>query len=199
MTLYQGAFLPSEETITINMAQLLLERLIPEQDWDNPSVAKTPARFCNMLRELTTPEPFNLTVFDNPIKAEGQSEMVVIKDITFKSLCEHHVVPFVGVAHIAYIPDDRLAGLSKFARAVRYFAAGLWTQEALTNHIASYLDDELEPLGLAIIMEAEHMCMTLRGVQAPGARTVTTQLRGLFLDPDPGRDPKGEFLEHIKR
>src|SRR5215207_867460 len=144
--------LPDEDMITINMAQLLLERLIPNQDWNDPSVANTPKRFCKMLRELTTPEPFDLTVFDNKVKREGQSEMVVIKNIDFVALCEHHVVPFVGVAHIAYIPDEKLAGLSKFARAVRYWAHGLWTQEDLTNHIASYLDDELDPLGLAIIM-----------------------------------------------
>ena len=186
-------------SITEEFAKQFLHRVIQNQDWSKPDVQDTPKRFARMFQELTTPEPFDFTTFDNVIKMDGESEMVVVKDIAFVALCAHHVVPFLGHCHIGYIPDAKLAGLSKFARAVRYWSAGLWTQEELTHHIAAYLDDELEPLGLAVLMEAEHMCMTIRGVQAPGTRTITMQLRGIFLNPDPGRDPKGEFLEHVKR
>jgi len=89
---------------------------------------------------------------------------------------------------------QEMAGLSKFARAVKYHAAGLWTQEELTDEIANYLEDMLEPLGCAVIMEAEHFCMSIRGTRNPGAMTITSSVRGVFLDPDPGRDPKSEFV-----
>lgn len=188
----------SENTIRA-LAKTFLQCVIPDADWNDPSLQNTPARFVRMLRELTTPTDFEFTVFENRAKVNGVSEMVIVKDIAFSSLCEHHVVPFIGHCHIGYIPDKKLAGLSKFPRAVRWWAHGLWTQEDLTHAIASYLMDELEPSGLIIMMEAEHMCMTLRGALAPGTKTVTTQLRGLLLDPPVGRDPKGEFLNVINR
>lgn len=182
---------------TEETARTLLSSIMPGHKWQSdPELLDTPKRFVRMLEELTTPVDFDFTVFDNNTSA---SEMVVIKDISFTTLCRHHIIPFVGHAHVAYIPDKKIAGLSKFARAVRWWARGIWTQEDLTDSIANYLVDELDPLGLALMMEAEHMCMSLRGVQAPGTKTITTQLRGVFLDPPTGRDPKGEFLEYIKR
>jgi len=178
----------------VELSRSLLKELFPEVD-----LVDTPRRFVKMFRELSTPEDFEFTIFDNKAKVDETSELITIKDIAFTALCSHHIVPFIGNCHVGYIPDKKVAGLSKFPRAVRWWAAGLWTQEELTHAIASYLYDELEPSGLMVMMEAEHMCMSLRGVQAPGTKTVTTQLRGLFLDPPQGRDPKGEFLEYIKR
>lgn len=181
------------------IAQVLLEKLFPSADWDGPDLMDTPRRFVQMYQEMTTPEDFSFTTFENKAKVDGTSQLVTVKNIAFTALCAHHIVPFIGHCHIGYIPDKKLAGLSKFPRAVRWWAKGLWTQEDLTHAIASYLDDELDPDGLIVMMEAEHMCMSLRGVLAPGTKTVTTQLRGLFLNPPSGRDPKSEFLEYIKR
>jgi len=153
----------------------------------------TSARFVKMMMELTTPEEFNFTTFDN---TEHVDEMIIIQNIPFYTLCNHHVIPFFGEAHIAYIPDKDIAGLSKFARTVKYFAKGLWVQEHLTTEIADYLEEKLEPLGIAIVMKAEHLCMTMRGVQTPGALTTTSAMRGVFLDPTKGA--RNEFLTLIK-
>lgn len=152
----------------------------------------TPKRFVNMLRELTHREDFNFTTFDN---TEGVDEMVIIKDIPFYTLCNHHVIPFFGKAHIAYIPGQKIAGLSKFARTVKYFSKGLWVQENLTIAIADFLEDKLDPVGLAVQMEAEHLCMTMRGVNVPGATTTTGVMRGVFGDHS--RTAKAEFLAAV--
>lgn len=154
--------------------------------------AGTPRRFVRMLRELTSPEPFEFTCFDND---EGIDEMVVIGNIPFVSVCNHHVIPFVGHAHIAYIPGAKIAGLSKFARVVRHFAKSLQVQERLTNQVADYLENELDPLGVAVVMQAEHMCMSIRGIQTPGAVTTTSAMRGVFSDHD--KTAKIEFLRMI--
>jgi len=154
--------------------------------------ADTPKRFIRMLRELTSPEPFNFTTFPND---KGSQEMVVVQDIPFVSLCNHHVVPFVGVAHVGYIPNDRLVGLSKLARVVRHYAKSLQVQERLTQQIADRLVEELEPLGVAVVLKAEHMCMTIRGVQTPGTKTTTSAMLGVFSDHD--RTAKAEFMQII--
>jgi GTP cyclohydrolase I len=151
--------------------------------------AKTPERFVKMLRELTTPEPFDFTVFPNN---EGVNEIVVVRDIPFVSVCNHHVVPFVGVAHVGYVPDQKIVGLSKLARVVRHFARRLQVQERLTQDVANYLMEQLCPLGVAVVMEAEHMCMTIRGVQTPGTRTLTSAMCGVFADHE--RTAKREFM-----
>lgn len=147
----------------------------------------TPKRFVAMLRELTT--PIDIKWKDFP--AEGD-EMVSVYDIPFVSLCNHHVVPFMGKAHIGYVPNQLNAGLSKFARVVRYHAAGLQVQERLTTSVANFLDLKLQPKGLIVVMEAEHMCMTIRGVHAPGTQTRTTAVKGVFADHT--RTAKAEFL-----
>jgi GTP cyclohydrolase I len=143
-----------------------------------------------MLRELTTPEEFEFTVFP-----ATKQDMVIVKDIPFVSVCNHHIVPFAGVAHVAYIPDEVVAGLSKFARAVRYFSKQLQVQEELTDDIADFLEENLHPLGVGVIMSAEHMCMTIRGVQTPGTRTITSTMRGAFADHT--KTAKAEFLQFI--
>jgi GTP cyclohydrolase I len=151
----------------------------------------TPARFVAMLRELTTSKPFEFKTFSS----EGADQMIIVRKIPFVSVCNHHVIPFVGKADIGYIPRDLVAGLSKFARVVQHFARGLQTQERLTVQIAKYLEEKLNPRGLAVVMEAEHMCMTIRGIQTPGTSTYTAEMRGFFDDHD--RTAKAEFLQRI--
>lgn len=171
-------------------ARVLLEQTT---GWRNDEHGhNTPKRFAAMLRELTTPEDFEFTCFPND---ENVDEMVVVQNIPFVSLCNHHVVPFVGIAHVGYIPNAKIVGLSKFARVVRHFSKSLQVQERLTNQIAEYLMERLDPLGVAVVMEAEHMCMTIRGVQTPGTKTTTSKMTGVFSDHD--RTAKSEFMRII--
>jgi GTP cyclohydrolase I len=138
--------------------------------------------------ELLTPTPFNPTTFAND---EGYDELVVARDIPFHSLCQHHLLPFHGVAHVGYLPGERIIGLSKLARVVEHFARRLQVQERLTKQVGDWLSDRLAPKGVGVVLEAEHLCMSLRGVQAVGARTVTSSLHGLLRDDARSR---AEFL-----
>jgi GTP cyclohydrolase I len=157
----------------------MLREVLPISDWDSEEMYDTPERWAKMMKEMSTPEPFTFTVFDNP----GNDEMVVVDNIPFASLCAHHLLPFVGVCHIAYIPGSKIAGLSKLPRLVKHFAKGTWNQEGLTERIASELQGPLrDPVGVAVIMQAEHTCMTIRGFQVPGARTTTSSMKGAFGD-----------------
>ena len=169
-----------------------LNTILPQFDWDSGHNRDTPRRYLNMLKELTEAEEFKFTTFDNEL---GLDEMIIIRRIPFYTLCAHHLIPFHGEAHIAYIPDAYIAGLSKFARAVRYLAKGLWVQEHLTDAIANYLETHLDPRGIAVVMEAEHLCISMRGAQVPGTRTSTSAMRGVFLDPQ--RKARDEFLSLI--
>jgi GTP cyclohydrolase I len=143
------------------------------------ALRETPRRMVDVLKALLTPEPFTPTTFPNDA---GYDELVVVRDIPFHSLCEHHVLPFVGVAHVAYLPGERIIGLSKLARVVDHFARSLQVQERLTIDVADWLEVNLSPLGAGVVLEAEHQCMTLRGVQKPGTRTLTSALRGRLRD-----------------
>ena len=158
------------------------------RDIRSPHLAETPRRVADALAELLTPRPFEATTFPND---DGYEELVVVAGIPFDSLCEHHLLPFRGVAHVGYVPGDRLLGLSKFARIVEHFARDLQVQERLTRQIADSIGIELAPKGVGVVLEAEHLCMTLRGVQARGARTVTSSFAGLVRDDEHTR---GEFL-----
>lgn len=172
----------------------LLALVLPDEDWDdNEHLEKTPIRFAKMLHELTHPEEFDFTVFSNKLDV---NEMVVVRDIPFYSFCAHHILPFFGKAHVAYIPDALMCGLSKIPRLVQYTAKGLWVQELLTDMIALRMEEELHPKGLAVVMEAEHLCMTMRGVQVPGSKTTTSSMQGVFLDP--GKHARHEFLSLIQ-
>jgi GTP cyclohydrolase I len=148
-------------------------------DLEDESLRDTPRRVAAAYAELLTPQPFSLTTFPND---EGYDELVIARGIPFHSLCEHHMLPFHGVAHVAYLPGERILGLSKLARVVDLFARGLQVQERLTTQVADWLDERLEPKGIGVVLEAEHLCMTLRGVQKPGTLTVTSALRGLVRD-----------------
>ncbi|MGH9045898.1 MAG: GTP cyclohydrolase I FolE [Acidimicrobiales bacterium] len=142
-------------------------------------MADTPARVAHAYAELLTPEPFEVTTFPN---IEGYDELVVSRGIPFSSLCEHHLLPFAGVAHVGYLPDDRIVGLSKLARVVEHFSRRLQVQERLTVEVANWLAATLHPKGVGVVFEAEHACMSLRGVRAGGARTHTSALTGLVRD-----------------
>jgi GTP cyclohydrolase I len=157
-------------------------------DIDGEGLRETPRRMAAAYAELLTPEPFSLTTFAN---GEGYDELIVVRDIPFQSLCMHHVLPFHGLAHVAYLPADRLLGLSKLARVVELFARDLQLQERLTTQVAGWLEQQLRPKGVGVVLEAEHLCMSLRGVQKPGARTVTSALHGLLRDDPRTRE---EFL-----
>jgi len=144
-------------------------------DVTEEGIRETPARAAAALAELLTPRPFTLTTFPN---TEGYDELVLARDIPFHSLCQHHLLPFVGVAHVGYLPSGRIVGLSKLARAVDHFARGLQVQERLTAQVAGCLQEGLRPKGVGVVIEAEHLCMSLRGVAKPGTRTVTSTLLG---------------------
>lgn len=156
-------------------------------DTTREGLRETPARMARALRELCVPVPFEFTMFD----AEGTSEMIVQSDIPFHSLCEHHVLPFMGLATVAYIPKGRIVGLSKLARAVKYCSAGLQNQERITKAIADILEEKLQPVGVGVVIQARHLCMELRGVKAHGTSTTTSCLRGALLDDEKARS---EFL-----
>jgi GTP cyclohydrolase I len=149
---------------------------------------ETPARIARAYAELLTPVPFNATTFPND---EGYDELVVVRDIPFQSLCMHHMLPFQGVAHVAYLPGQRIIGLSKLGRVVDLFARDLQVQERLTTQVADWLEAQLAPRGVGVIVEAEHLCMSLRGVQKAGSRTVTSALRGSIKEDSRTRQ---EFL-----
>jgi GTP cyclohydrolase I len=148
-------------------------------DVASPHLIDTPRRVAEAYAELLTPRPFNLTTFPND---EGYDELVVERSIPFSSLCEHHLLPFIGVAHVGYIPGERVLGLSKLARVVELFARRLQVQERMTVQIASWLQDQLRPKAVGVVLEAEHLCMSMRGVRLPGARTTTSSLHGLLRD-----------------
>ncbi len=149
---------------------------------------ETPARMVRAYAELFEAEPFRFTTFPND---EGYDELVLARGIPFRSVCEHHLLPFFGVAQVGYLPGERIVGLSKLARVVQHCAARPQSQERLTKQVASYLATHLNPPGAGVVLEAEHTCMTLRGVQARGATTVTSALLGTLRD-----DPRSraEFL-----
>ena len=162
-------------------------------DTESESLEGTPRRIAAMYAELLSPVPFDATTFPND---GGYDELVVARDIQFHSLCEHHLLPFTGVAHVAYLPGERILGLSKLARVVDYFARSLQVQERLTTQVAGWLQRELAPKGVGVVIEAEHLCMSLRGVQKPGAKTVTSALHGLVRDDARTRQ---EFLALVRR
>ena len=142
-------------------------------------LADTPRRVADAFAELLTPPPFDLTTFPND---EGYNELVMATAIPVQSLCEHHLLPFVGVAHIGYLPGERILGLSKLARVLDLFARDLQVQERLTQQVADWLQDNLNPRGVGVVIEAEHLCMSLRGVRARGARTTTSALHGVLRE-----------------
>ena len=171
----------TSERMTASLPDRRAENAVAElllalgQDLDDPNLAETPHRVVASYRELLYRKPLTMTTFPND---EGYDELVLVRDIPFTSLCAHHLLPFRGVAHVGYLPATRLLGLSKLARVVDHFARGLQLQERLTVEIADYLDAELLPNGVGVVLEAEHLCMSIRGALAPTARTRTSRFTG---------------------
>lgn len=158
---------------------------------ENPHLAETPQRVAQAFRDLTKQDDFKFTVFDN----KDIDQMVVVQDIPFYSLCAHHLLPFHGKAHVAYVPDKHLVGISKLARTVEHFSRGLNVQEELTRDVIDFLVEKLEPKGVAVVMKAHHLCMAMRGIQKPGHLTTTSALNGVFLDPE--KEARTEFMALI--
>jgi GTP cyclohydrolase IA len=148
-------------------------------DLDSESLAATPARMARAYAEMFSPRPFDLATFPNDA---GYDELIIARSIPVQSVCEHHLLPFVGVAHVGYLPGERILGLSKLARVVELFARRPQVQERLTQQVADWLQDHLAPRGVGVVIAAEHLCMTVRGVRAAGANTVTSALHGQLRD-----------------
>jgi GTP cyclohydrolase IA len=161
-------------------------------DLEYPGLSETPRRIAASLAELLTPAEFTATLFRN----EGYDELILVRDIAFQSLCMHHLLPFHGVAHVAYLPGECIIGISKLARVVEAFARDLQLQERMTVQIADWLEQELAPRGVGVVLSAEHMCMTIRGVRKPGARTVTSAVRGRLRTDARTRE---EFFSLVER
>ena len=167
------------------------------EDPDREGLRRTPQRVANSLTWLT--RGYDMDVHDvvgSAVFNETHSSMVMVRDIELYSLCEHHMLPFFGKVHIAYLPNGRVVGLSKLARVVEVFARRLQVQERLTEQIAQAVDDAVQPLGVGVVIEASHLCMMMRGVEKQNSRTITSALRGVFRDCPMTRD---EFLRLAHR
>jgi len=177
---------PSEECI-FRFLKWELHEAVSEEVFEN-----TPKRFTDAFRELmgTHDEPWEFTTFETDL-----DEMIVVSDFDFVTLCEHHLLPFYGRAHVGYIPQGCMAGLSKIARCVKSTARGIWTQENLTVGIANELELHLAPKGVAVVLVAEHTCMGIRGVKSNGSKTTTSALRGVYRDNE--NNARAEFLRLI--
>jgi GTP cyclohydrolase IA len=164
------------------------------EDPDRPGLIETPRRVANMYKEMfsglhSDPERHLRVTFP-----ENYDEMVLVRDISFTSMCEHHLLPFSGVAHVAYIPNGKVTGLSKLARVVDEVARRPQVQERMTQQIADLIDAHLETTGVAVVINAEHSCMAIRGIRKPGSRTVTSALRGIFKT---NESTRAEFMSLI--
>ncbi len=167
------------------------------EDPDREGLNKTPARVAEVLKYLT--HGYNLDpdkVLNGALFAEEYEEMIVQKDIDFFSLCEHHLLPFFGKAHVAYIPHHRIVGVSKLARLVDVYARRLQVQERLTNQIAQTIMEKIEPLGVAVVVEAEHLCMRMRGVEKQNSLVITSSLLGAFRT---RQETRAEFMNLIRK
>jgi len=152
---------------------------------------KTPVRYEKFIKEFFTAKPFDVTVFKN----EGYDEMVIQTNIPFYSLCEHHLLPFFGYGAIAYVPDEKIVGLSKLARTLDHFSRRLQTQERLTTQVTEFLEGKLKPKGIGVVLTGRHLCMEMRGIEKPGTQTTTSSLRGSFKKNSLTR---GEFLQIVQ-
>jgi GTP cyclohydrolase I len=196
--LVPGAGAPSASPTLGADTEALVVRLLAQmgEDPERQGLRSTPRRVAESLAYLTAGYQVDLErILGQAVFAEPYDELVLIRDITFYSLCEHHLLPFFGVAHVGYLPQGRIIGLSKIPRLVDAFARRLQVQERMTSEIAQTLQRHLEPRGVAVVLEADHLCTMMRGVEKPGNRTITSSMTGIFR-----RDPRtrGEFMGLIR-
>ena len=183
--------LPITEDIKINFSKII--SLLGE-DTDREGLEKTPLRAAKAMKFLTEGYEKDPTqILQSAMFSEDYNEMVIVKDIELYSLCEHHMLPFFGKAHIAYIPNGKIVGLSKIQRVVDVFSRRLQVQERMTEQILDCINETLKPIGVGVVIEASHMCMMMRGVQKQNSTTTTSGFRGSFKD----RDTRNEFLKLI--
>lgn len=174
----------------IKAVQTLLKSI--GQDVTREGLIDTPKRYVKFLKEFCTPEPFNMTTFQN----EGSTnEMIIVSNVPFFSLCEHHLAPFFGTAAIAYIPNDKIVGLSKLPRTLDMFSRRPQNQERITQQVADYLMEQLQPKGVAVVIKARHLCVEMRGVKKHDTYTTTSSMKGVFYDE---LNTRQEFLNLIK-
>ena len=172
--------------------KMILEGL--GEDPNRDGLLETPERVARMYSEMLGGLEINPNDFLNKQFDEVFDEMVLVRDIAFTSMCEHHFLPFIGRAHVAYIPKEKIVGLSKLARVVDAFARRPQVQERLTFQIADFIEEKIEPLGVAVVLESEHSCMTMRGIKKPGAKMLTSQMRGVFKT---NKTTRSEFMHLI--
>ena len=180
------------------MIEKLVEQLLAElgEDAQREGLAKTPERVAKALRYLTSGYEQDVKdVLNDALFVEDYDEMVIVKDIDVASLCEHHLLPFIGKCHVAYMPKHKILGLSKIARLVEMFSRRLQVQERLTTQIANTLNEALEPRGVAVVVEAIHLCMLMRGVEKQNSKAITSAMLGAFRDRP---ETRAEFIELIK-
>lgn len=161
------------------------------EDVEREGLRDTPKRYMKFMREFLSPPEFNFTAFDS----EGMDEMIVQTHIPFYSLCEHHTAPFYGHAHVAYIPDKKIVGLSKLARTVEWYSRRFQNQERITSQVAEMIQSELNPKGVAVVLKAQHLCMTMRGVKKHDTHTVTSKMLGVFQDDQAARNELFKLID----
>lgn len=184
---------PQDMEYTINTPEWHFQEILKAlgENTDREGLKETPKRYIKFMREFLEPKEFNFTSFD----AEGTDEMILQTNIPFYSICEHHTAPFFGYANVAYIPNDKIVGLSKLARTVDLYANRFQNQERITSQIAERIQKELNPKGVAVSLKAQHLCMCMRGVKKHDTWTQTTKLIGAFKEDEKARN---EFLNFIK-
>lgn len=180
----------TERSTTQNLESAVRDLLSNFDDADREGLKDTPRRYLKFLEEFLNPTKFNFTTFD----AEGYDQMIIQTNIPFYSLCEHHLAPFFGFGHIAYIPNDKIVGLSKLARVLDQFARRFQNQERVTKQTVEFLVEKLNPKGVAVCLQAQHLCMSMRGIKKHNTWTVTSDLHGVFRN---DLSTRNEFLTLI--
>ena len=184
----------SEDAVVANLISKILGQL--GEDVEREGLEKTPERVAKALRYLTSGYGKDAKeILNGATFVEDYDEMVIVKDIDFSSLCEHHLLPFIGKCHVAYMPGRRIVGLSKIPRLVEMFSRRLQVQERLTTQIASTISEVLQPRGVAVVMEAVHLCMLMRGVEKQNSKAITSAMLGSFRD---NPETRAEFMDLIK-
>jgi len=196
MTQYENQKMPAEYDVDVDAIKEAVRTILIAvgEDPDRPGLKETPRRVAHMYREMFVGLKLDPSRHLKVVFPESYDEMVVVRDITFTSMCEHHLLPFSGVAHVAYLPNGKVTGLSKLARVVEEIARRPQVQERMTQEIADMIQEHLNTSGVAVVISAEHSCMSIRGVRKPGSTTITSALRGVFKT---DQSTRAEFMSLI--